>query len=100
MIEIHQSETFSKWLGKLKDIRGKAHILARIERFADGNAGDTKFLSDGIYEMRIHYSPGYRVYYTQIKDQIVLLLVGGAKKTQSRDIKKAIKMAKNLQESK
>ncbi|MCI5125021.1 MAG: type II toxin-antitoxin system RelE/ParE family toxin [Candidatus Electrothrix sp. AR5] len=96
MIEIRKTKTFVKWLDNLRDIRARARVLVRIKRLADGNPGDVKSVGEGVSELRIHYGPGYRVYYTKIDHEIVLLLMGGNKSTQSGDIKKALHLARNL----
>ena len=96
MIEIRKTGHFAKWIDKLQDIRARARILARIERLAMGNPGDVKAVGEGISELRIDYGPGYRVYYTQHGRSLVILLVGGDKSTQARDIKTAIHLARNL----
>ena len=96
MYEIRETEKFSSWLQKLKDIRAKARIMIRIERLASENPGDVKAIGDGISELRIDYGPGYRIYFTKKKKVIIILLVGGNKKTQSADIKKAIELAQGL----
>ena len=89
MFQIKKSEYFSKWHDKLKDARARMKIHLRIIQIELGNFGDFKFVGDGIYEMRIHYGPGYRIYYTKEDDVVVLLLVGGDKSTQQKDIEKA-----------
>lgn len=94
MYEVKESELFSKWLLKLKDIRGKVSIIRRIKRVKEGNFGDHKSLGDQISELRITTGPGYRVYYTQQGSKIIVLLVGGDKSTQSNDIEKAKELAK------
>ncbi len=96
MIEIRKTKIFVKWLDNLRDIRARARVLVRIKRLADGNPGDVKSVGEGVSELRIHYGPGYRVYYTKIDHEIVLLLMGGNKSTQSGDIKKALHLARNL----
>ena len=96
MIEIRKTETFAKWLDALKDIRARARILVRIERLSAGNPGDVKFVGGGISELRIDYGPGYRVYYKKQGRQVVILLAGGDKRTQSKDIKTALRLAENL----
>ena len=96
MIEIRQTDIFSKWIDNLSDIRAKVRILVRIERLALGNSGDVKAVGEGISEMRINYGPGYRVYYKRTGQTIIILLVGGDKRTQSRDIKTAKNLATNL----
>ena len=97
MNSINRTEQFNQWLAALKDIKGKAQILTRIKRASLGNFGDTKPLSDGVSEMRIHFGPGYRVYYAREGRTIYLLLSGGDKSTQSKDIKTAIAMWKQIQ---
>jgi putative addiction module killer protein len=96
MIEICKTETFAKWIDGLQDIRARARILARIERLAVGNPGDVKPVGEGISEMRIDYGPGYRVYFKKIGRQVVILLAGGDKSTQSKDIKTALLLSRNL----
>ena len=89
MYLIKQTELFSKWLHKLKDIQGKVSILRRIDRMKKGNFGDYKSVGDRISELRLITGPGYRIYYTQRCGEIIVLLVGGDKSTQSKDIEKA-----------
>ncbi len=96
MIEIRKTDHFAKWIDGLDDIRAWARILARIERLAMGNPGDVKAVSEGVSELRIDHGPGYRVYYTHQGRLLVVLLVGGDKNTQSRDIKTALRLARNL----
>lgn len=89
-----QTATFSRWLGGLKDYRAKAAILLRLKQVAAGHWGDVKSVGDGVSELRWHIGPGYRVYFTRRGEQIVLLLAGGDKSGQSKDIVKAQKLAK------
>jgi len=96
MYLIKQTDTFSKWLLKLKDIQGKVSVLRRIDRVKSGNFGDYKAVGDGVLELRITTGAGYRVYYTQEGDKIIILLIGGDKSTQSRDIEKAKQLKKEL----
>ena len=96
MIEIRKTDTFAKWIDEMKDIRARARILARIERLKTGNPGDVKPVGEGVSEMRIDYGPGYRVYYKKIRQKIIILLAGGDKKSQTRDIKTAINLSHNL----
>ena len=89
MVEIRKTETFAKWLDGLDDIRARARILVRIERLVAGNPGDVKPVGEGVSELRIDYGPGYRVYYKKQGRSVVILLAGGDKRTQSRNIKTA-----------
>ena len=98
MYTVLLSDQFDKWLTKLKDVRGKARILARIRSAELGNLGDVKSVGKGISEMRIHYGPGYRVYFTRRGKLVILLLVGGDKSSQKRDIKRAMALADSLKE--
>ena len=95
---IRRTEVFGKWLDGLKDIRARARILVRIQRLEAGNMGDVKPVGSGISEMRIDYGPGYRVYFCQRGREIVILLAGGTKRTQTTDIKRAINLSENLEE--
>ncbi len=96
MIEIRKTETFTNWIDGLSDIRARARILVRIKRLASGNPGDVKAVGESISEMRIDYGPGYRVYYKKTGQTIVVILAGGDKRTQKKDIKKAQELAKSL----
>ena len=98
MVEIRKTENFAKWIDGLSDIRARARILVRIERLAAGNPGDVKPVGEGVSELRIDYGPGYRVYYKKIGRTIIVLLAGGDKRTQNKDIKTAQRLAKALQE--
>lgn len=96
MIEIRKTENFANWLDNLRDIQAKARVLVRIERLASGNAGDVKPVGEGVSEMRINYGAGYRVYFVQRGSELIILLAGGDKSSQPRDIKTAIRLAQNL----
>jgi putative addiction module killer protein len=96
MIEIRKTEAFAEWLDGVPDIRARARILIRIERLAAGNPGDVKPVGEGVSEMRIDYGPGYRVYFRKIGQKVIILLVGGGKESQSRDIKTALRLSRNL----
>ena len=96
MIEIRKTEIFVKWLDGLHDIRARARILVRIERLASGNPGDVKAVGEGVSELRIDYGPGYRVYFKKQGRKMVILLAGGDKRTQAKDIKTALHLATNL----
>ena len=98
MIEIRKTDIFAKWIDGLQDIRARARILVRIERLAAGNPGDVKPVGEGISEMRIDYGPGYRVYFKKIRQKVIILLAGGDKKSQSKDIKTALRLSRNLEE--
>lgn len=89
MYQVQQTDVFSKWLSKLKDGRATARILARIESLRQGNSGDSKSLGSSLHELRVHFGPGYRVYFTRKAGFVVLLLCGGDKSSQSKDIARA-----------
>ncbi len=91
-----RSEEFDTWLSALKDKLGRARIIHRIRSAEHGNFGDCEPVGEGVSEMRIHFGPGYRVYYTRRGEVICLLLLGGDKRSQKRDIKHAIEMARAL----
>ena len=95
VLEILKSATFEAWFNGLEDSQAQARINARIRRLSLGNPGDVKPVGSGISEMRIDYGPGYRVYYAQRGQALILLLVGGDKRTQDSDIKRAIASAKD-----
>ena len=96
MVEIRKTELFAKWIDNLRDVQAKARVLVRIERLASGNAGDVKPVGMGISEMRIDYGPGYRVYFIKRGNELIVLLAGGDKSSQTADIKVAIRLAGNL----
>ncbi len=96
MIEIRKTGISAKWIDDLSDIRARARVLIRIERLRAGNPGDVKPVGESVSEMRIDYGPGYRVYYKKTGQKIVVLLAGGDKRTQSKDIKTAHRLAKEL----
>lgn len=99
MISIVRSAAFAAWLHRLEDQKGRARILARIAGAALGNFGDCAPVGAGISEMRIHYGPGYRVYFVREGTTIYVLLCGGTKRTQKHDIQRAKQMAREWQES-
>ncbi|MDR1227576.1 MAG: type II toxin-antitoxin system RelE/ParE family toxin [Azoarcus sp.] len=98
MIELKQTETFRKWRAKLKDERARAAIALRLARLAYGHAGDAAPVGKGVSELRIHYGPGYRVYFQRRGDTIVVLLCGGDKGSQMRDIETALRLADEWKE--
>ena len=96
MIEVRQTDAFAAWFEGLRDRQARARIVARIRRLSLGNPGDVKPVGSGVSEMRIDYGPGYRVYFTQRGEVVVILLCGGDKRTQDRDIAHAIAMVREL----
>ena len=97
MYTIEKTDIFDKWLLKLKDYRAKAKILTKLKMIELGNLGDHKSASSGVSEIRIDYGPGYRLYYRKLGTSIILLLIGGIKSSQSRDILKAQQLLKDLE---
>ncbi len=93
MIEFRQTETFRKWRLRLNDQRIRALIASRLDRLAFGNAGDVKPVGQGISELRIDYGPGYRIYFMKRGNTIIILLCGGDKSTQTKDIQTAKRLA-------
>lgn len=96
MLEIRKTETYAHWIDNLRDLQARARVQVRIERLAAGNSGDVKAVGEGVSELRIDYGPGYRVYFTKRGREVVILLAGGDKTTQSADIKNALRLARNL----
>jgi putative addiction module killer protein len=94
MKEIRRTDTFIKWIHKLSDSHARYRIYKRIERLAEGNPGDVEPAGEGISEMRIHYGPGYRVYFKDTGKEIIILLCGGDKTTQQEDIARAKEIAR------
>jgi len=98
MLEVRETDEFSEWLSALRDKRARAKILIRIERLAKGNPGDVAPVGEGVSELRIDYGPGYRVYYVQRGTLYVLLLAGGDKSTQTKDIARAKRLLTEYEE--
>ena len=98
MMIIRQTETFRRWERRLGDHRAKALIAARVFRLANGLQGDVKSVGGGVNELRIHHGPGYRVYFKQIGNEIIILLCGGDKGSQPRDIARAKRLAVELEQ--
>ena len=96
MFEVRKTEVYAKWLDKLRDPRARARVLVRVERLTAGNPGDVRPIGEGVSELRIDYGPGYRVYFKKQDRRIVVLLAGGSKRTQGRDIETALRLARNL----
>ena len=97
MLHIRKTLVYAQWIDNLSDLQGRARILVRVERLAGGNPGDVKSVGGGVSEMRIHVGPGYRVYFTQRGQDIVILLAGGDKSSQAKDIQTALQLANNLE---
>lgn len=95
-MRVRMTEVYRGWISALKDRVGRARIQVRIDRLAHGNPGQHRNLSDGVCELKIDFGPGYRVYYTERGGELIILLAGGDKSTQQRDIRTAITLARNL----
>ena len=98
MIEIRKTVLFAQWLDDLRDLQARARVQARIERLAAGNSGDVEPVGEGVSELRINCGPGYRVYFKKRGRELIILLAGGDKTTQAKDIKTALRLARNLSE--
>jgi putative addiction module killer protein len=96
MIEVRQTEQYRRWFAKLRDHEARARIDIRIRRVSLGNPGDVKAVGEGVSELRIDYGPGYRVYYVQHADAVLILLCGGDKQSQDKDINTAKLLAQQL----
>ena len=96
MIEIRKTEEFITWLNNLFDLTARAKIQARIKRLSEGNPGNIKSVGEKVFEMKIDFGPGYRVYFTKQGQKITILLLGGDKSTQAKDIRLAQRLARNL----
>ncbi|HZM04880.1 MAG TPA: type II toxin-antitoxin system RelE/ParE family toxin [Candidatus Saccharimonadales bacterium] len=96
MVEIRKTEIFARWLDGLRDLQARARVQSRIERLAMGHPGDVKPVGEGVSELRINLGPGYRVYYKQRGRALMILLAGGDKRTQAKDISIALRLARNL----
>ena len=96
MPEVRQTKLYAKWFSNLRDNRAKSRIGSRVRRLTTGNPGDVKPVGEGVSELRIPYGPGYRVYFVNRGDEVIILLAGGDKKTQRSDIKTAIKLSRDL----
>ena len=99
MIQFIATGTYNDWFSSLRDVQAKARINARLRRAELGNFGDCEPVGEGVSEMRIHYGPGYRVYWVQRGHEIFILLAGGDKSTQAKDIKTALQLARKLKEA-
>ena len=97
-MRVETTEVYVNWINSLKDRVGRARIQVRVDRLVHGNPGQHRALVNGVFELKIDFGPGYRVYYTEHAGVLVVLLAGGDKSTEQNDIKTAIALAKGLQE--
>lgn len=97
-MRVEQTEVYRDWINALKDRAGRARIQVRVDRLVHGNPGQHRHLTEGVSELKIDFGPGYRVYYTVRGERLILLLVGGNKSTQPKDIARAIELARGFQE--
>ena len=95
-MRVEMTEVYREWINGLKDVVGRARVQVRVDRLAHGNPGQHRVLTGGVRELKIDFGPGYRVYYTERRGVLIILLAGGDKSTQSKDITTAIALAKNL----
>jgi putative addiction module killer protein len=95
--QLQQTDVFEKWLAGLEDRKAKARILARLDAVRLGNLGDSKAIGGALRELRVHAGPGYRLYFTQRQSVVILLLCGGSKSTQGRDIERAKRLLKDIE---
>ncbi|MEM9556126.1 MAG: type II toxin-antitoxin system RelE/ParE family toxin [Acidobacteriota bacterium] len=93
MVEVRQTRVYARWFAKLRDRSARAKILVRIRRLQLGNPGDVKSIGPGVSELRVPHGPGYRVYFSADRDRLILLLAGGDKRTQRKDIARALELA-------
>ncbi len=96
MIEVRQTETFRDWFRDLRDRQARARVQVRIDRLSLGNPGDVGPVGQGVSELRIDYGPGYRVYFVQRGEALIVLLAGGDKSNQTQDIATALKLARSV----
>jgi putative addiction module killer protein len=97
-VRVDKTDEYAEWIDALRDAAGRARILVRVERLIAGNPGQHRHLTDGVSELKIDVGPGYRVYYSQRGSRLLLLLAGGDKSSQSKDIELAIRLARNFEE--
>jgi putative addiction module killer protein len=95
-MRVRMTQVYLDWINDLKDRAARARIQVRVDRLVHGNPGQHRNLSNGISELKVDYGPGYRIYYTQRRSELIILLVGGDKSSQRRDVKLAIELARNL----
>jgi putative addiction module killer protein len=97
-MRVEKTDDYSRWLDSMKDRAGRARVLMRVDRLIHGNPGDHRNLSEGVSELKIDVGPGYRVYYSQRGDKLLLLIAGGDKSSQAKDIARALELNRNYQE--
>jgi len=97
-MRVEKTDEYRDWIDSLKDLAGRARVLMRVDRLIHGNPGSHRNLTHGVVELKVDFGPGYRVYYTQRGDRFLLLLVGGDKATQARDIARALRLAQEYGE--
>lgn len=97
-MRVEKTDEYRDWIDALRDPVGRARILVRVDRLIDGNPGQHRHLTDGVSELKVDVGPGYRIYYSQRGTRLLLLLVGGDKSTQQKDIAKAIQLARNFED--
>lgn len=97
-MRVDKTDEYAEWIDALRDAAGRARILVRVERLIAGNPGQHRHLTDGVSELKIDVGPGCRVYYSQRGSRLLLLLAGGDKSSQSKDIELAIRLARNFEE--
>lgn len=97
-MRVEKTKEYREWIDNLRDLAGRARVLMRVDRLIHENPGDHRNLTEGVSELRIDTGPGYRVYYAQRSDRLLLLLVGGSKSSQSKDIAKALQMNRDYGE--
>lgn len=95
-MRVEMTEVYRDWINSLRDLAGRARVQVRVDRLAHGNPGRHRVLTDGVSELKIDFGPGYRVYYTDRGGVLIILLAGGDKSSQAKDIKTAIRLARNL----
>ncbi|MFW5856718.1 MAG: type II toxin-antitoxin system RelE/ParE family toxin [Planctomycetota bacterium] len=95
-LDVYKTDVFVRWIDGLRDVRARARVLARIERLVSGNPGDVRAVGEGVSELRVDYGPGYRVYYKKKGRALVILLAGGTKQSQQRDIRAALQLARGV----
>lgn len=95
-MKVEETEVYRAWINSLRDLAARARIQVRVDRLVHGNPGQHRHLTAGVSELKIDFGPGYRVYYTKRGDRLLILLAGGDKSSQRRDIRRAIEIAENL----